>query len=137
MMTQQTKATSPSPLLKTPDSLPTTPTQTESDPDVTHPHHDILDQDQVITPRTNLYVSDEGWTLVASLPDADQAQALLETEGAVLKLSVPHQQEGIYQRFIRFPRETTWGSIKARWEGHLLYVDLSKGAPIKRTIKIN
>ena len=135
-MTQPTQATSPSPL-STQDNQSTTPTQLESESHVTHPHHGILDQDQVITPRTNLYASDEGWTLVASLPDADQDQALLETEGAVLKLSVPHQQKGIYQRFIRFPRETTWGSIKARWEGYLLYVDLSKDTPIKRMIEIS
>jgi len=119
----------------------TTQTQTRSDTQQNphqhlESHDDTLDQEHVLTPRTNLYASREGWTLVISLPDADQSQALLETEGTVLKLSIPHQQAGVYQRSIQFPRETTWGVINARWSGDLLYVDLSKATPIKQTIKI-
>ena len=48
--------------------------------------------DVKLTPRTNLYTSDQGWTLIAALPDADQTRALLETEGSTLKLSVPFPQ---------------------------------------------
>ena len=39
-----------------------------------------------LTPRTNLYASDEGWTLIAALPHADHSQTRLETEGSTLTL---------------------------------------------------
>lgn len=90
-----------------------------------------------LSPRTNLYASNEGWTLIVSLPHADQSQALLETEGSTFTLSVPHRFDGVYQRSIHFPKETTWGELDAKWEDDLLYIDLKKATPIKRSIAIS
>lgn len=91
----------------------------------------------ILKPRTNLYTSPEGWFLIASLPHADQKLANLETEGDVLTLSVPHQEQGIYQQTIRFPRGTHWGELKASWEGELLHVHLLKATPEKRSVMIS
>ena len=90
-----------------------------------------------LTPHTNLYTSHDGWILVVSLPQAHQSQIVLETEGAALMLSVPHQIEGIYKRSIQFPEHTIWGELTARWEDDLLYVELNKAIPLKRAIAIS
>ena len=114
------------------DVDPPTSTDAQADDSL----HSATSQVQ-LTPRTNLYASDEGWTLIAALPHADQSKTHLETEGATLTLSAPHQVEGIYQRSINFPKETTWGALTAQWEGDLLYVDLKRAAPVKRAVAIS
>ena len=91
----------------------------------------------ILTPRTNLYTSDAGWTLIAALPNARRSQITLETEGAKLKLSAPHELEGVYKREFCFTQGTIWGDLSARWEGDLLYVDLQRASPIKRAIVIS
>lgn len=92
--------------------------------------------EEILTPRTNLYASDAGWTLIAALPNALQSKTVLETEGAKLKLSAPHELKGIYQREFRFAKDTVWGELTARWEGDLLYINLQRAAPTKRAITI-
>lgn len=98
---------------------------------------DLNQTGESMTPRANLYASDDGWVLIAALPQADQKQATLETEGAKLILSVPHRGGGKYRRAIRFPKGTIWGDLSARWEGDLLYVTLPRAIPERRLVSIS
>jgi HSP20 family molecular chaperone IbpA len=122
----------PADTISSSDAGPPTSTDAQTDDSL----HSATSKVQ-LTPRTNLYASDEGWTLIAALPHADQSKTHLETEGATLTLSAPHLVEGVYQRSLNFPKETTWGALTARWDGDLLYLDLKRAAPVKRAIAIS
>ena len=90
-----------------------------------------------LKPRANLYASEDGWLLIAALPQADPSQTTLDTEGTTLKLSAPRLEGGVYKRSLRFPRDTVWGDLKARWEGDLLYIELPRAAPERRSVSIS
>ena len=75
--------------------------------------------------------------MIASLPNTLKSQTVLETEGAKLRLSSPHKNEGTYQREFHFAKDTVWGDLTARWEGDLLYINLERATPIKRAITIS
>lgn len=90
-----------------------------------------------LKPRANLYASEDGWLLIAALPQADPSQTTLDTEGTTLKLSAPRLEGGVYKRTLRFPRDTVWGDLKARWEGDLLYVELPRATPERRSVSIS
>jgi len=123
-----------------PDPSPVAPTltaQSSNKEESQVPPQSERSSEVTLTPRTNLYASDAGWTLIAALPNALQSQTVLETEGSNLKLSAPHKHEGTYQREIRFTKDTVWGDLTARWEGDLLYIDLQRATPLKRAITIS
>lgn len=96
-------------------------------------------QMRVITPRINLYETQEGWLLVAALPKVDRDQVKLNTEGTTLELTAIRDTEGVKEQFrraLRFPKETRWGDLKAHWEGDLLHIELKRAEPERRMITI-
>jgi HSP20 family molecular chaperone IbpA len=91
----------------------------------------------LITPRANLYASDQGWTLIVALAGADQEQTEVQAEGQHLSVSAPLLASSRrYLRELSFPKDTRWGDLSARWEGDLLYIDLQREQPLKRRVEI-
>jgi HSP20 family molecular chaperone IbpA len=88
-----------------------------------------------LKPQTNLYSIEQGWLLVAALPEIDRSTVSLDLEGDVLKLFAKRLDQRIVSRAYSFPK-TSWGELKAEWEGDLLKVTLLRALPTSRAIHI-
>ena len=95
------------------------------------------DNTSILKPRINLYETDEGWLMIAALPQAVKAETQLETEGHSITLKAPHENGGYYQRVIEFPSQTVWGQVHAEWRDDLLRVNISRPQPKRHHIEIN
>ena len=99
-----------------------------------------MPQTKVIKPRANLYKTNEGWLLITALPGVSRGDVELVTEGTMLTLNAPREvgeRRDELRRTFRFPRGTRWGELSARWEGDLLYTELRRAEPERRSITIN